>query len=127
MSKFHSTVTRRDFMRGLGLGAAGIGAAIAGISIQGCSNETVNLSTKPALPKVDPIDRVKIAFVGVGNQGSSHLRNFLNIALRSTFENANILILLRMRGLIDEKRLESLLDSLDKLCRQVTNFQKTLK
>lgn len=29
MSKFHSTVTRRDFMKGLGLGAAGLGAAAA--------------------------------------------------------------------------------------------------
>ena len=29
MSKFHSTVTRRDFMKGLGLAGAGIGAAAA--------------------------------------------------------------------------------------------------
>ena len=29
MSKFHSTVTRRDFMKALGLGAAGLGAAAA--------------------------------------------------------------------------------------------------
>ncbi len=29
MSKFHSTVSRRDFMKGLGLGAAGLGAAAA--------------------------------------------------------------------------------------------------
>lgn len=29
MSKFHSTVTRRNFMKGLGLGVAGIGAAVA--------------------------------------------------------------------------------------------------
>jgi epoxyqueuosine reductase len=29
MSKFHSTITRRDFMKGLGLGVAGLGAAAA--------------------------------------------------------------------------------------------------
>lgn len=29
MSKFHSIVSRRDFMKGLGLGAAGLGAAVA--------------------------------------------------------------------------------------------------
>ena len=29
MSKFHSTVTRRDFMKALGFGAAGLGAAVA--------------------------------------------------------------------------------------------------
>ena len=27
MSKFHSTVTRREFMKGLGLASAGLGAA----------------------------------------------------------------------------------------------------
>ncbi|GAI88797.1 unnamed protein product, partial [marine sediment metagenome] len=27
MSKYHSTVSRRDFMKALGLGAAGLGAA----------------------------------------------------------------------------------------------------
>ncbi len=29
MSKFHHTVTRRDFMKGLGLAGAGLGAAAA--------------------------------------------------------------------------------------------------
>ena len=29
MSKFHSTVSRRDFMKGLGLAGAGLGAAVA--------------------------------------------------------------------------------------------------
>jgi len=29
MSKFHSTITRRDFMKGLGLAGAGLGAAAA--------------------------------------------------------------------------------------------------
>ena len=39
----------------------------------------------------------------------------MNIARRSTFENANILILLRMRDLISEKSLQNLLDDLDRL------------
>jgi anaerobic selenocysteine-containing dehydrogenase len=29
MSKFHTTVSRRNFMKGIGLGAAGLGAAAA--------------------------------------------------------------------------------------------------
>lgn len=64
---------------------------------------------------------------GSGSISTKDFANFLNIARRSTFENANILILLRMRELIDERRLDKLLDSLDKLCRQITNFQKSLK
>ena len=64
---------------------------------------------------------------GSGSSSKKEFNQFLNIARRSTFENANILILLRMRDLINEKSLEKLLDDLDKLCRQITNFQKTLK
>ena len=64
---------------------------------------------------------------GSGSSSKKEFNQFLNIAKRSTFENANILILLRMRDLINENRLEKLLDDLDKLCRQITNFQKTLK
>jgi four helix bundle protein len=54
-------------------------------------------------------------------------QQFLIIASRSTFENANILILLKMRELTKQDILERLLDRLDHLCRKITNFQKTLK
>ena len=64
---------------------------------------------------------------GSGSSSKKEFIQFLNIARRSTFENANILILLRMRELISEKSLEKLLDDLDRLCRQITNFQKTLR
>ena len=64
---------------------------------------------------------------GSGSYSNKEFKQFLNIARRSTFENANILILLKMRGLIAQKILERLLDRLDHLCRMITNFQKTLK
>lgn len=64
---------------------------------------------------------------GSGSSSKKEFIQFLNIARRSTFENANILILLRMRDLISEKSLQNLLDDLDRLCRQITNLQKTLK
>ena len=64
---------------------------------------------------------------GSGSNSTRDFSKFLNIARKSTFENANILVLLRMRELIDEQTLEKLLDSLDKLCRQITKFQKSLK
>jgi len=64
---------------------------------------------------------------GSGSLSRKEFVNFLNIARRSTFENANIIILLERRSLISQAELQGLLDKLDKLCRQITNFQKTLK
>jgi four helix bundle protein len=64
---------------------------------------------------------------GSGSLSQKEFVNFLNIARRSTFENANISILLERRSLISQAELQGLLDKLDKLCRQITNFQKTLK
>lgn len=63
---------------------------------------------------------------GSGSLSKKEFKQFLNIARRSTFENANILILLRKRNLLMEKELEKLLDKLDHLCRQITNFQNKL-
>jgi four helix bundle protein len=63
---------------------------------------------------------------GSGSSSKKEFKQFLNIARRSTFENANILILLKRRSLITERELERLLDKLDHLCRQITNFQSTL-
>jgi four helix bundle protein len=63
---------------------------------------------------------------GSGSSSHKEFNQFLNIARRSTFENANILILLRRRDLINQEWLEILLDKLDHLCRQITNFQGTL-
>ncbi len=64
---------------------------------------------------------------GSGSSSNKEFSQFLNIARRSTFENANIVILLNKRGLITDEKLEPLLDQLDHLCRKITNFQKTLK
>jgi four helix bundle protein len=54
---------------------------------------------------------------GAGSSLTKEFKQFLNIARRSTFENANILILLKRRSLITEGELEKLLDELDYLCR----------
>ena len=64
---------------------------------------------------------------GSGSSFKKEFRQFLNMARRSTFENANILILLQRRKLISENSLDNLLNKLDSLCRQVTSFQNTLK
>jgi four helix bundle protein len=64
---------------------------------------------------------------GSGSDSRKDFSKFLNIARRSTFENANVVIILEMRGLISEETRDRLLDRLDQLCRQITSFQKTLK
>jgi four helix bundle protein len=64
---------------------------------------------------------------GSGSDSKKDFSKFLNIARRSTFENANVVIILKMRGLISEETQDRLLDRLDQLCRQITSFQKTLK
>ena len=63
---------------------------------------------------------------GSGSSSSKEFRRFLDIARRSTYENANIVILLEMRKLITKETMNSFVDRLDSLCRQITSFQYTL-
>jgi four helix bundle protein len=63
---------------------------------------------------------------GSGSASDRDFANFLNIARKSAFETANILILLHMRNLINQQIRDSLLDDLDHLCGSITNFKKTL-
>jgi four helix bundle protein len=62
---------------------------------------------------------------GSGSEWKKEFKNFLNMARRSAFENANILILLNGRKLLSDDIVEKLLDKLDKECRMITNFKKT--
>jgi four helix bundle protein len=64
---------------------------------------------------------------GSGSSSKKEFKNFLNIARRSTYENANILILLGRRNLLTSNQLDENSNNLDKLCRQITNFIKSLK
>jgi four helix bundle protein len=64
---------------------------------------------------------------GSGSSSKKEFRQFLNIARRSTFENANVLILLQKRDLVTKESMDRLLNKLDSLCRQITSFQSTLK
>jgi four helix bundle protein len=64
---------------------------------------------------------------GSGSDSKNEFGQFLNVARRSTFENANILILLRRRNLVTQEAVDDLLNQLDSLCRQITGFQKSLR
>ena len=72
-----SRFDRRDFLK-LGV-TAGVGAAVAGFVAQGCETSPKKLATKPGLPKVPPIDPVRVGFIGVGHRGAGHVRNFLKL------------------------------------------------
>ena len=69
------TSDRRDFLKTAAL-------AGAGLALNGCAR---GMSAAPAaaapaaLFRTTPLERVRIGFVGVGNQGSGHVRNFLRI------------------------------------------------
>lgn len=63
---------------------------------------------------------------GAGSNSRAEFKQFLNIARRSTFENANILILLNRRKLLAEVDMNGLVDSLEVLSRQITTFQRSL-
>jgi four helix bundle protein len=64
---------------------------------------------------------------GSGSDSKREFCNYLNIARRSTFENANVLLVLEIRGLMQENTTTEMLQSLDHLCRKITNFQKSLR
>jgi four helix bundle protein len=64
---------------------------------------------------------------GSGSSSNKEFKQFLNVARRSTFENANILIILERRKLISKESLNNYLTKLDSLCRQITSFQKYLR
>ena len=70
---------------------------------------------------------IEIADAGFDIADELEQRKLLNIARRSTFENANILILLGRRNLISASQQDVNLVNLDRLCRQITNFIKSLK
>jgi len=64
---------------------------------------------------------------GSGSSSKKDFANFLNIAKRSTFENANIIIVLKRRNLITLEKENELLEKLDELSRKITNFKKSLR
>jgi four helix bundle protein len=62
--------------------------------------------------------------------GSTHTREFvqfLNIARRSLFEDASMLMVFETLGLFSPAEIDGLLADCDMLSRKITNFSKTLR
>ncbi|MBI9084270.1 MAG: four helix bundle protein [Desulfobacterales bacterium] len=64
---------------------------------------------------------------GSGSNSHKEFAQFLNIARRSTFENANMMILFEMESYISSETKNELLSELDELCRMITGFINHLK
>ena len=64
---------------------------------------------------------------GSGSNSKKEFIQFLNIARRSTFENANMMILYQRKDLISVKVKDKILSELDELCKMISGFIKTLK
>ena len=64
---------------------------------------------------------------GSGSLSDAEFANFLNMARRSVFEVANILILLRQDGKINSTDVESLLQELEQESRMISAFCNSLK
>ncbi len=73
-SQSKSGTSRRDFLKKSA--AAGLGISVAGAALSSCSQK---LTIPPESIQHAPLDKVRIGFVGVGLQGSSHIRNLLRI------------------------------------------------
>ena len=64
---------------------------------------------------------------GSGSFSKKEFAQFLNIARRSTFENANMVIVFERRGLISSETRDELLDDLEQECKMITGFIRSLK
>ena len=64
---------------------------------------------------------------GSGSTSKKEFIQFLNIARRSTFENASMIMIFEKENLITKDVKNELLSKLDELCRMITAFSKTLK
>ena len=62
---------------------------------------------------------------GSGSVHRAEFRQFLNIARRSTFENASMLLVFEAMKLVTRDEIALLLDDCDKLSRMITNYSRS--
>ena len=64
---------------------------------------------------------------GSGSQHVKEFKHFLNVARRSLFENASMLLVFETLALLDGDEVTSLLWMCDSLSRKITKFSRSLK
>src|SRR6266545_2988010 len=62
---------------------------------------------------------------GSGSTHSQEFKQFLNIARRSLFEDASMLMVFESLGLFASSEIDGLLTDCDLLSRKITNFSRT--
>jgi four helix bundle protein len=63
---------------------------------------------------------------GSGSKHKQEFSQFLNIARRSLFEDASMLLVFERLGLLNSGETDELLTDCDVLSRKITNFARTL-
>lgn len=63
---------------------------------------------------------------GSGSLHQTEFRQFLNIARRSLFEDASMVLVFEKMGLLQADEVTNLLADCDLLSRKITSFQRTL-
>ena len=71
------TTDRREFLKTT-IGA-GLGAAVAATGAPAAASQAPAPAAGQKTLAAPPIDRVRVGIIGLGNQGSSHLSNFLKV------------------------------------------------
>jgi len=64
---------------------------------------------------------------GSGSTHKQEFIQFLNIARRSLFEDASMLLVFEKLGLLESNKVDELLADCDILSRKITNFSRTLR
>ena len=64
---------------------------------------------------------------GSGSTHAKEFKQFLNIARRSLFEDASMLLVFETLGLVSSSEVDRLLTACDLLSRKITNFSRTLQ
>ncbi len=64
---------------------------------------------------------------GSGSTSKKEFMQFLNIARRSTFENASMILIFAKEKLISESMKDEIIKDMDELCRMITAFSRTLR
>jgi four helix bundle protein len=64
---------------------------------------------------------------GSGSNSNSEFRNFLNIARRSAFECASMLVIFQRHQLIPTDEVRNHLGELNQICRMITGFGRSLE
>jgi len=64
---------------------------------------------------------------GSGSVHQSEFRQFLNIARRSLFEDASMLLVFQRLKALTATEVDELLEDCDRLSRKITTFSRTLK